>query len=253
MRLFARVLPVIVALGVIAVWYFGSASSTSLYFPPLQKIGESFVSIWFSPQFAAEALPSFIRVTIGLIIAIIVGVVVGAIIGVIRPVEPFVRPELEFLRALPPILIIPPMLLILGTGDVMEISVIALSGLWPILLATTDGVRAVETVRSDMGRAFRLPWLARMRWITIPTALPHIWSGVRAAVPIAIVVMVGAEYYSSQSGLGYFISQATTTFRIADMWSAILLLGLLGVILNGVTAVIGRLLDRRYGEYDTND
>lgn len=235
------------------LWWVLSASSTSLYFPPLQKIAESFVTVWASDQLLSQALPSLLRVIVGLLIAIVLGVLIGSVVGILRRTEPFVRPELEFLRALPPVLVIPPLLLVLGTGDVMEITVIVASAIWPILLATTDGVRAVEPIRSDMGLVFRLPWTARMRWIILPTAVPHIWSGVRASVPIAIVVMVATEYYSSENGIGHFISQTTTTFRLADMWSAILLLGFMGVLLNGVAALIGRKLDLAYGEFGTEN
>lgn len=68
-------------------------------------------------------------------------------------------------------------------------------------------------------------------------------------MPIALVVMVGAEYYSSKDGIGFFISETSTTFRLADMWSAVLLLGFVGMAINGLVVLIGRALDRRYGEF----
>ena len=242
-------LPAVVLLAAVATWWGLSASSTSLFFPPLKDIVTAFKDNWLSSALVDQALPSLWRLLRGMVIALVAGVVVGAVLGVFPRLERFTRPELEFMRAMPPILVIPPLLLVLGTGDFMKVAVIAASSVWPILLATSDGVRAVEPVRSDMGRAFRLPWRAQMRWIVLPTAVPHIWSGVRAAVPIAIVVMVAAEYYSSVNGLGYFIAQTSTTFRFVDMWTAVLLLGLLGVLVNTVVTVIGRWLDRRFGEF----
>jgi ABC-type nitrate/sulfonate/bicarbonate transport system permease component len=249
MKLAVRLLPVAVVAVALGAWWLLSASSTSLFFPPLADIVEAFERNWLSETLVEEAVPSLWRFGAGLLLAVVGGVLIGALLGVFPGAERFVRPELAFMRALPPILVIPPLLLVLGTGDSMKVAVIAASSVWPILLATSDGVRAVEPVRSDVGRAFRLPWRAQMRWIVLPTAVPHIWAGVRAAVPIAIVVMVAAEYYSSVNGIGTFISQTSTTFRLADMWSAVLLLGFFGVAINSLVAFIGRRLDRRYGEF----
>lgn len=248
-RLWSTVVPVVVTAAFVGLWWFASASSTSLYFPPLEQILAAFQTDWLSANFVAVAVPSLWRVGLGMVIAVCAGVGIGTVIGSLRPVEPFVKPELEFLRALPPILVIPPMILVLGTGDAMKVAVIAASAVWPILLATIDGVRSVEPVRDDMVRVFGLGWSARSRWVVLPSALPHIWSGVRTSIPIAFVVMVASEYYSAVNGIGNFISQTSTSFRLADMWSAVLLLGLIGVAVNLAVAFVGHVLDKKFGEY----
>lgn len=242
--------PILVPLAAVAAWWGLSANSTSLFFPPLTDMLTAFRHNWLEGDtFSTMALPSLVRAGEGLVIAVAAGIALGIVIGLSSLAEALTKPQLEFMRALPPILVIPPLILVLGTGDVMKVGVIAASAVWPILLAAIDGVRSVEPVRDDMIRVFGLPWHARLRYLILPTAIPHIWAGVRAAVPIALVVMVGAEYYSSQNGIGYFISETSTTFRLADMWSAVLLLGLLGMAINGIVLALGRLLDRRYGEF----
>ena len=250
MRRFTYVLaPLVVTTAAVGLWWTLSDSSTSLFFPPLRTITAAFATKWLSADFARIVVPSLWRVGLGMLLGFAVGVVAGAAVGSVRRLEPYVQPQLEFMRALPPILVIPPMILILGTGDTMKIGVIAASAVWPILLATIDGVRSVEPIRDDMVRVFGLGWGARFRWVILPSAAPHIWSGVRASIPIAFVVMVASEYYSSVNGIGYFISQTSTSFRLADMWSAVVLLGLIGVAVNVLVAVAGRLIDKRFGEY----
>lgn len=241
--------PLAVVAAVIGLWWMLSGSSGSLFFPPARQILRAFRANWLSADFVTVVVPSLWRVSLGMTIGFAAGVGVGAVVGAVRRLEPFVKPQLEFMRALPPILAMPPTILVLGTGDAMKVGVIATSAVWPILLGTLDGVRSVEPERHDMAKIFGLGWSARMRWIVLPTAVPYIWSGVRAATPIAFVVMVAAEYYSSVNGIGNFISQTSTSFRLADMWSAVVLLGLIGVAVNSLVAYAGRLLDRKFGEY----
>ncbi|MBQ0825115.1 ABC transporter permease [Streptomyces tagetis] len=248
-RLWAIALPVLTTAAAVALWWTASASSTSLYFPPLSDILEAFRANWLSRQLTDIVVPSLWRVGLGMALGTALGVAIGTLIGAIRRIESYVQPQLEFMRALPPILVIPPMILVLGTGDTMKIGVIAASALWPVLLAAVDGARSVEPVRDDMARVFGLGRWARFRWVVLPTAVPHIWGGVQAAMPIAFVVMIASEYYSSTNGLGYFLSQTSTSFRLADMWSAIVLLGVIGVAVNSLVAYAGRRLDRRFGEY----
>lgn len=170
--------PIVVPAALVALWWMLSSSSTSLFFPPLADMVEAFRANWLTGEtFGKMALPSLMRAGEGMLIAVVVGIVVGIVIGLSPLAESLTKAQLEFMRGLPPILVIPPMILVLGTGDVMKVGVIAASAVWPILLAAVDGVRAVEPVRDDMVQAFGLPRLARIRHLVLPTAVPHIWAG----------------------------------------------------------------------------
>lgn len=243
--------PVLVVIGVLVAWHLASRSSESLFFPPLRDILESFREMWFSALLIEQAVPSFVRAGFGFLIAVTAGILLGTLIGLSPVFRHLTRAQLEFLRAVPPVLLIPPSLLLLGTGSSMKVAVIALASVWPILLATIDGVRAVEEIRIDSGRVFGLTQLARIRWVILPSATPRIWSGVRAAVPIVFVVMVAADYYASSDGIGYVISQTATRFRFSEMWASVILLGLVGMAVNLTVMAIGRRLDRTFGEFGT--
>jgi ABC-type nitrate/sulfonate/bicarbonate transport system permease component len=136
----------------LAAWWFASANSTDFFFPPLSQILESLVDEWFGPRLAADVLPSVLRLAAGYALAAVVAVSLGVLIGTSRTVRGVLEPVLEFFRAIPPPVLVPIFILLLGIGDGMKVVVIAFGCMWPILLNTVEGVRAVDSVLSDTAR-----------------------------------------------------------------------------------------------------
>ena len=67
----------------------------------------------------------------------------------------------------------------------------------------------------------------------LPAASPQIFAGMRTSLSLALILMVISEMVASTNGIGYFVLQSQRTFAIPEMWSGILLLGILGYVLNG--------------------
>lgn len=221
----------IVALPVVllAVWWFTSAGSTTYYLPPLSDILDAFGRKWTGDALRDHVLPSVARLSLGYALGVAAGIVAGVLIGLVRWVRAATEPALEFFRAFPPPVLVPVIMLFAGIGDTMKIIVIALGCLWPVLLNTVEGVRAVDEVLSDTAGAYRIPGPARLRHLVLRGASPQIVTGARQAMAIAIILMVISEMFAPTNGLGYSIVEDQRTFAIPEMWSGIILLGLLGV------------------------
>jgi ABC-type nitrate/sulfonate/bicarbonate transport system permease component len=112
---------------------------------------------------------------------------------------------------------------------------------WPILLNTVEGVRAVDSVLIDTARSYGISGLARLRRLILPSAGPQIATGMRQALSIAIILMVISEMFAASNGLGFTIVQFQRSFAIPEMWSGIILLGLIGFVLSELF----RLAERR--------
>ncbi|MDO1484627.1 ABC transporter permease [Rhodococcus rhodochrous] len=228
----------------VITWLAVSANSSSFYFPSLSKILDRLQSVWFFDGIVENVLPSLGRVLLGFGIAVIVGVVGGIVLGLLPRFEETVRPILEFLRATPGVALLPIAVIFLGIDDTMKIFLIALASMWPILLNTIDGVRSVEPVLLRMSRSYRIPLKNRIRYIYAPHAAPQIFAGARLALAIATVVMVVTEMIGSPGGIGYFILDSQRSFNILNMWSGIVMLGVLGYLLNLAARLVeGRVLD----------
>lgn len=227
-------LPIVLLL----LWLLLSASSESIYFPPLADILQRTAEVWFFDGIVEHLFPSLLRILGGLLAAAIVGVLGGLFLGMAPRFEESIRPLLEFLRATPGVALLPIAVIFLGLGDDMKIFMIALASMWPILLNAIDGVRSVEPVLLRMARSYRLSTIDRIRYIYLPNAAPQIFSGARISLAIAAVVMVVTEMIGSANGLGYYILDSQRTFNTLNMWTGILVLGVLGYLLNLVFRLI---------------
>jgi len=218
--------------GLVTVWWFASAGSTDFYFPPLSRILAAFRDTWFGARLRDDVLPSLARLGTGYAIALVVGIAVGVAIGSSRSLRALVEPVLEFLRAIPPPVLVPIVILVAGIGDTMKVLVIASGCVWPILLNTVEGVRSVDEVLADTCRAYGIRGAARLRHLVLRAASPRIVTGARQALSIAIILMVISEMFAASSGLGFTVVQFQRGFAIPEMWSGVLLLGLMGVALS---------------------
>lgn len=211
-----------------AAWYLVSAGSQNFYAPPLHDILRAFAKTWTLDRLEADVLPSLLRLTAGYALAAVLGVALGLAIGLNRGLRATVEPVLEFFRAVPPPVLVPVIMLFAGIGDGMKIIVIVSGCVWPVLLNTVEGVRAVDSVQLDTAEAYGIRGVARIRQVTLPAASPQIAAGLRQALSIAIILMVISEMFAASNGLGFTVVQFQRSFAIPEMWSGIILLGLLG-------------------------
>jgi ABC-type nitrate/sulfonate/bicarbonate transport system permease component len=209
-----------------------AASQQSFYFPPLGTIGERFVELWLFDRVPQDLLPSLRRLAIGYGLCVLLGVGFGLLLGAARLVQQAVAPFLEFLRVLPSVALIPFGMLVFGIGDSMKVFIIVAGAVWPILLNTIDGVRGVDRGMLEMARAYHVPRWGRIRDIVIPAALPRVAAGMRTSLSIAIILMVVSEMVASRDGVGYFVLESQRRFAISDMWTGIILLGVIGYLAN---------------------
>lgn len=224
----------------VAVWWITSADSQSIYFPPLREILATFADVWLFDRVASDLVPSLIRFTAGFLIAVAGGVALGLLLGLSPAARRATDPIVDFLRTLPKPAIIPPAILFLGVDASMKVFIIAFGAIWPVLLNTVDGVRGIDSDTVDMARVYGLRRSERIRRVVLPAATPQIFAGARLALAIALILMVVSEMVASTDGLGYFVLLSQQTFAIPEMWSGIILLGLIGYLFNGIFVLTER-------------
>jgi ABC-type nitrate/sulfonate/bicarbonate transport system permease component len=224
----------------ILLWWALTIGEVNFFTPKPGQLVETFGKVWFSERFFEDVLPSIIRLFIGLFAAILFGIVLGVLIGSVRWLRRLFEPLLEFFRAIPPPVLVPLLLLLIGVNDTMKVVVIVSGAIWPVLLNTVEGVRAVDEVLGDASRVYGLTGFARLRYLVLPSASPQIMAGVRQSLSIGLILMVISEMFASSSGLGFTIVQFQRSFAIPEMWSGIVLLGLIGIGLSFIFQFVER-------------
>lgn len=240
--LYAVGLPIVLLL----IWGIVATISPAKFFPAPQKIVGAFVDTWVGPAFFEDVLPSLARLAVAIIVATVLGIIVGTLIGLTRWLRELLEPLLEFLRAIPPPVLIPVFVALLGVTSTMQTMVIVFGAIWPVLLNTVEGVRATDSVMTETARSFSLTRRQRLFDLILPAASPRIMAGVRQTLSVALIMMVISELFYSSSGLGYRIKFFQQNYLIAEMWSGILLLGLIGVLLAAIFSLVESRVLRWY-------
>jgi ABC-type nitrate/sulfonate/bicarbonate transport system permease component len=192
-----------------------------VFFPaPLR----SFESLWDqmgTADFWLAFRETLTRMVLGFVTASVAGVALGAAIGLSPRLRAYVEPTLELIRPLP-----------IGLNDRMIVTAIAFSSLWPVLLNTVHGFKTIEPRLLEVARILHLSRLEMVWKIALPNALPDIFAGLRLALTVSLILAVVAEMLAGTIGLGQNITLAARSFRSADLYAGIIVLGAVGYVSN---------------------
>ena len=239
-RFAAPALEVTVPIVLLTLWALWSASGDTFYFPPLTEILTTFEETWLFERVGSDVLPSLQRLGLGYAIAVVVAVAVGLPLGLSPLLRRATSPLVEFLRAVPPPALLPFAIVVLGVGNAGKVFLIAFVCIWPVLLNTIDGVTGIDPTLNDTARVYGVSGRQRLLRIVLPAASPQIFAGMRTSLSLALILMVISEMVASTNGIGFFVLQSQRSFAIPEMWSGILLLGLLGYLLNLIFLLVER-------------
>jgi NitT/TauT family transport system permease protein len=190
------------------------------------------------PQVAA----TLERIGVGLAIGATTGLLAAAAAGLARPVEWALTPVVELIRAVPPIALLPAFLLLFGIGLRGTAAIIVWVTWAPVFLNTLEGIRGVDGVLIKAAHSMGSSRLQVIRKCVIPAAIPFIVVGLRLSVGSAFLVVVAAELLGVNTGLGYYILETSQTFKIPEMYAAIVSIGILAFLFNAVLVLVTKRL-----------
>jgi ABC-type nitrate/sulfonate/bicarbonate transport system permease component len=185
---------------------------------------------------------SLIRTLIGFSLATIVGIPFGLLIGRVKLLEAAFTPWFAFLRPIPAIAFVPLVILWFGIGEFSKISVIFFSSFLYITVSTIAGVKSVPVQLLRAGYSLGALDRKSFLYVVLPAALPQIMVGIRLASAISWTLVVAAELVAAQKGLGYMIMDASTFFRVKDVYVGLIVIGLIGFLLETTIAAVEKRL-----------
>src|SRR3954468_1694323 len=206
---------------------------------PLAKRGEMDQGIlrftWYSLELVAK----------GYALALIIGTPIGFFLGLSKAFTKTFDPIIQILRPVSPLAWLPlGLVLFLGAGKDAgtygALFTIAICSMWPTVLNTAVGVRAVPVDYLNVGRVLKLSRWKTLTKILIPATLPYMFTGFRLSLGIAGLVIVAAEMLTGRPGVGGFLWQEYNSLVYEHIILSILTIGLVGFILDRLMGVLER-------------
>jgi sulfonate transport system permease protein len=156
----------------------------------------------------ANLLDSLTRAAVGLLIGGSLALVSGATAGLLRLGDDAIDPPVQMARMLPHLALVPLLIIWVGIGESMKISLVALGVFFPLYFNTYAGIRDIDERLVEAARTCGLDALARLRHVILPGALPSLFLGLRLAIGAAWLSLVVGEQTNTQSGIGFLMMEA---------------------------------------------
>jgi nitrate/nitrite transport system permease protein len=179
---------------------------------------------------------SIARVMTGYVLAIVVAIPIGFLIGMSPLMGRALDPFIQILKPVSPLAWMPLALYTIRDSGLSSIFVIFICSVWPMLINTAFGVGAVRKEWLDVARTLEVGVVRRAFTIILPAAAPTILTGMRISIGIAWLVIVAAEMLVGGTGIGYFVWNEWNNLSITNVITAILVIGIVGMILDQILA-----------------
>jgi len=212
------------------------------FLPPFSAVAGNLFSSLISGELEKHIFVSLSRSVTGFSLALAVALPLGFILGWFRTFEQFVDPVIQLFRQTSAFALFPLFIVILGIGEVSKVAIIFYGAQWPILLNTISGVKNVDPLLVKSARSMGLGRFDLFRKVILPSSLPSIFTGLRLAATLSILIIVSAEMMGASSGLGYVLTNSQYNFDILRMYSAIVTLALIGLGVNFLLVSLERNL-----------
>ncbi len=185
---------------------------------------------------------SIARVLLGYLLAALVAIPAGFLIGMSPTVYRALDPYIQVLKPISPLAWMPLALFTLKDSSISAIFVIFICSLWPMLINTAFGVASVRREWLNVARTLEVGNLRTAFRVILPAAAPTIMTGMRISISIAWLVIVAAEMLVGGTGIGYFVWNEWNNLSITNILTAILAIGLVGMLLDLMMAKLTRLV-----------
>lgn len=233
-----------IATPVILLLIWQLASSTNLIdakiFTPPSTIFSTAITLIQNGTLTHDLGITSLRLIVGFVIGSTLGIVVGVALGIFRTLRAALSPLFAALYAVPQIAVLPLLLVIFGIGETPKILTVAAVSFFVLEINAMAGVRSIDPQLLEAGRAYGAKG-RRLFWhVLIPGSLPAVFTGLRVAAALALVVVTATEFVAANSGLGYLVWNSWQLFEPNQMYVGLITIALVGVILTGIIELIAR-------------
>jgi sulfonate transport system permease protein len=197
-------------LAVIAIWAIVTTAGLidPSILPSPKRLAHGFQQLWVEQNLPGQIGVSLGRAAAGGTVGILIGLALGIVAGLSKLGEELFDAVLQMLRTVPFLALVPLFIVWFGIGEAPKLILIALATLFPMYLNTYAGVRNVDRKVIEASRSFGLSGTRLVREVVLPLALPQIFTGLRYALGVSVLVLIAAEQINASAGLGFLLNGA---------------------------------------------
>ncbi|GHH72723.1 ABC transporter permease [Streptomyces sulfonofaciens] len=190
-----------------------------------------------------SALISLQRAGLGLFFGVVTGVALAVVAGLSRLGEYLVDGPLQIKRAIPSLAMLPLLILWLGIGEQMKVTVIALGVAVNMYINTYASLTGIDSRHVELAESLELNRWQFLRKVVVPGSLPGFFVGLRLAVTSSWLGLIVVEQINATSGIGYMMFQAQQYAQTDVIVVGLVVYGVFGFLSDAlVRAVEGRVL-----------
>ena len=223
-----------------AIWELGTlmlgfnpATRAFVNFGPVPTL-EAFPVLWGEGKIQAAVAASGYRMGMGLLIAVAVGVTVGIVMGRSKQFRDMSNSAFQFLRMISPLAWMPLAVIVYPEWDQAIVFLIAIAAVWPVMFSTAAGLSKVDPNWFKVARNLGAKTAHMLTQVILPAIAFDVFTGIRLALGVAWIVLVPAEFFGVNSGLGYSIEDAREGLNYDALMAMVIVIGAIGYLLDSL-------------------
>jgi ABC-type nitrate/sulfonate/bicarbonate transport system permease component len=243
-RLISRALGIGVPIVLIALWQLCANQGLidTRFFPAPSRIVTTAQRMIANGTLFSDVWTTLRALFIGFAGGVVVGVAIGVLLALWWPIRAGFEPLFNALYTVPKLAILPLLLLIFGLGETPKIILVGIGVFFIMWISTIEAVSDIPEGYVEAAQSFGVRGWHRFTNVTLPAALPRIFTGLRLAIGNAVLIVVGIEFVNGDAGIGYRIWHSWSLFVADQMYVGIVTVALLGFLLALVIRIVARLV-----------
>jgi len=213
---------------------------SDLLLPPPSRIIGALITGFHNGLFTAALQATLLEVLLGFAFAAVAAFLCGMFISQLRIVEVVLYPYIVALQTLPKVAIAPFILIWVGFGIESKVVIAAMVAFFPMLVNNIVGLKSAPPEKIELMRSLSASRTKIFWYIRLPEALPYIFAGLNIGIVMSVLGAIVGEFIGAKAGLGYLLLQMNYNMDVIGMFAVLVVLGLMGIILNGIMQFIRR-------------
>lgn len=208
--------------------------------PAPSAIAQAMIAEW--PTLMYNTWITLSETLLGFLIGSLIGFAIGIVIAYSAFLERLIYPAIVITQTVPKLALAPLFIIWFGVGLTPKVAITALICLFPVLINTVTGIKAVDPRLRQLMRSVSASRMQQFFMIDFPSSMPFVFAGLQVGITLAVTGALVGEWVGASEGLGYAILASNSQLRTASTFGSIVMISLLGVALFVAVRVLERII-----------